>query len=590
MNSVFIYLLATLSCYNIVSMLFLQKEFIMFLSINRKIIYSILGLFLLSSLIFISTFYTAYTSKIETDQLASIQRNLQYNNLFYRNINMIRELKELTTKHPNLDINEKDYKNLYDLVNDTQQSEFLLAEQKNVAERTKTFDKQYEAIKQGVTIIGISALLLTLIIFFIGYLISRWILNPITTISKISEQISKGNMTVRIPLRQNIKYFDELDKLALTFNMMLDNIQNMILQIKDKENFLQALIDSIPDGIRVIDENYQILIANKSYYKLSGETKCKHKACYKSSFKIDAPCNSNNSQCPLNEILKKGKKNLSVIQQFINNPQRYLSINAAPLILDNSHKYIIESIRDLSKDIDFSHQQKLSSLGFLSSSIAHEIKNHLGALRIVIEHLIDKYYTNISDDREDKKMVQMLHSELVNAISVPERLLKLTRNHNSVNSEIDCASSISEILSLLDYEAKSKGVDISLSAPKKSAIIKGDETDFKIAVINIILNAIKATKGQGILKIDIKQSSNNDINISFNDNGVGIPQSNIANIFNPYFSEGKQGGANKGSGLGLAITKSIVEKFGGKIYVTSTEGKGSCFTLSFPANKKLAKK
>ena len=92
-----------------------------------------------------------------------------------------------------------------------------------------------------------------------------------------------------------------------------------------------------------------------------------------------------------------------------------------------------------------------------------------------------------------------------------------------------------------------------------------------------------------IEKIDIKQSSNNDINISFNDNGVGIPQSNIANIFNPYFSEGKQGGANKGSGLGLAITKSIVEKFGGKIYVTSTEGKGSCFTLSFPANKKLAK-
>ena len=142
MNSVFIYLLATLSCYNIVSMFFLQKEFIMFLSINRKIIYSILGLFLLSSLIFISTFYTAYTSKIETDQLASIQRNLQYNNLFYRNINMIRELKELTTKHPNLDINEKDYKNLYDLVNDTQQSEFLLAEQKNVAERTKTFDRR----------------------------------------------------------------------------------------------------------------------------------------------------------------------------------------------------------------------------------------------------------------------------------------------------------------------------------------------------------------------------------------------------------------------------------------------------------------
>lgn len=589
MNSVFIYLLATFACYTIVSIFFLQKEVIMFLSINRKIIYSILGLFLLSSLIFISTFYTAYTSKIETDQLASIQRNLQYNNLFYRNINMIRELKELTTKYPNLDITEKDYKNLYDLVNNTQQSEFLLAEEKNVAERTKTFDKQYEAIKQGVTIIGISALLLTLIIFFIGYLISRWILNPITLISKISEQISKGNMTVRIPLRQNIKYFDELDKLASTFNMMLDNIQNMILQIKDKENFLQALIDSIPDGIRVIDENYQIIIANKSYYKQINDTKCKHKTCYTSSFKTDHPCNHINSQCPLHEIMHKGKKSISIIQQFANAPQRYLSINAAPLIYNNHHKYIIESIRDLSKDIDFSHQQKLSSLGFLSSSIAHEIKNHLGALRIVIEHLIDKYYKNAPNDREDKKMVQMLHSELINAINVPERLLKLTRNNNSINSDIDCVSSISDVISLLDYEAKSKGVDIIFSPPQKTSVIQGDETDFKIAVINIILNGIKAIKGQGLLKIDIKQSSTKGISISFTDNGVGISKTNIANIFNPYFSEGKQGNT-KGSGLGLAITKSIIEKIGGTINVISTEGKGSCFTLSFPTNKKLAKK
>jgi signal transduction histidine kinase len=143
---------------------------------------------------------------------------------------------------------------------------------------------------------------------------------------------------------------------------------------------------------------------------------------------------------------------------------------------------------------------------------------------------------------------------------------------------------------LLDFEAKSKGVNIILSSPKEPVIIQGDETDFKIAVINIILNAIKATQGHGSLKIKIKQSAQHGISISFTDNGIGISPSNIANIFNPFFSEGKQETANKGSGLGLAITKSIIEKNGGTIHVTSTEGKGSCFTLSFPTNKKLAKK
>ncbi len=562
----------------------------MFLSINRKIVYSILSLFLLSSILFISTFYIAYSSKIEKDQLASIQRNQQYSNLLYRNINTIRELKDLLDKYKNIQISNKEFPQIYELIFDTKQSDILISEQKLVSKQTKTFDEQYQTINQGVRIITLSAIALALFIIFIGYLISRWVLNPINKISSISEQVARGNMKLRIPERTNIKYIDELDKLSSTFNMMLDNIQNMISEIKDKENFLQALIDSIPDGIRVIDENYQIIIANKSYYKQVGDPERKCKLCYESSFRTDSPCDNRHNQCPLHSILVDGKENLNIIQQFSHNPQRHLAVNAAPLIYDKHHKYVVESIRDLSEEIDFSHQQKLSSLGFLSSSIAHEIKNHLGALRIIMEHLIDKYYNDLPDDREDKKMINMIHNELVNAVNVPERLLKLTRSYNSNETEIDCIASINDVLSLLDFEAKSKGVDIQFIHPQTDTFIQGNETDFKIAVINIILNAIKAMSNNGLLKIEIKQTKTKGIKINFTDNGIGIAKSNIANIFNPFFSEGRQCTSNKGSGLGLAITKSIVEKFGGQINVTSILGKGSCFSLSFPTNKKLAKK
>ena len=562
----------------------------MFFSLNRKIIYSILALFLISSLLFVSAFYIAYSSKIETDQRASILRNQQYADLLYRNINLIKELKGLLEEYPALNLSEEKYPQVNYFVLNSHQAEFLKNEQKSIVERNKMYSKQYQAINNGVLIISANAIFLALFILLVGILIRKWVLVPVSKIANISEEVSLGKLGRRIDLRKNSKYFDEFDKLGNTFNMMLDNLQNMISAIRDKENFLQQLIDSIPDGIRVVDENYNIVIANKAYYAQVGAKGAKCKKCFEAVSHSKVPCEGDDVQCPVREILNKGKKSLTVVQRYANQPNKYMSIIAAPLLSDKRKKCIVESIRDLSKDIDFSHQQKVSSLGFLSSSIAHEMKNHLGTLRIITEHLIDKYYKDVADDNEQKKMINMIHSELVNAVNVPERLLKLTRNSMMVVSEIDVVASIKEVLDLMDFEAKSKGIDIKFESTKKGVFVKGNDTDFKIAVINIVLNAIKAMTNKGVLCIKLKESSKGGIKISFADNGIGIAKESLLKVFNPFFYDNHQGKAGAGSGLGLAITKSIVEKIGGTIEVSSTLGKGSCFTLSFPIKKKTCKK
>lgn len=563
---------------------------IMFLSLNRKIIYTILSLFLISSISFISAFYMAYSSKVEKDQIYSIQRNQQYTDLLYRNILLIKELKQLAKEYQGIKIDNDLYPQIYSLIYDSQRPEFLVNEQKMIEERSKNFDAQYKTINNGITIIALSALILALFIIFIGYLIQRWILIPINKISSISEEISNGNLNIRIPLRSKATYIDELDRLSSTFNMMVDNLQNTLSEVRNKEKFLQSLIDSIPDGIRVIDQNYNIIIANKSYYKQVGHNPHKKYTCYRSAFKSKSPCNIEHIRCPLYEITQKNKKNVNTIQQFSHNAKRHLAINAAPLIYDNKHMYIVESIRDLSKDIDFSHQQKISSLGFLSSSIAHEIKNHLGALRLITEHTIDKYYNELPDDNEQKKMIKMIHSEIIETAKVPERLLKLMRNSTPNETLINCIECINDVINILDFEAKSKGINISFSSPSQNIYIHGNETDFKIAVINIILNALKAIQGDGKLSISIEDLPTGEIKINFTDTGHGISSTDLPYIFNPFFSEGRQTNDSRGSGLGLAITKSIIEKFGGKINVVSTLGKGSCFTFSFPPIKNLQKK
>lgn len=535
---------------------------------------------------FVYTFYTTYSLKIEKDQQTSIQRNQQYNELLMHNINLTKELKHFISKHPDIKLDSKEYQYLPLLLDDSNAS-FWVREQKSIAERTRQFNEQYQIINRGVMVISGSTILQMLFLLIMGYLINRLILVPINNISAISENISRGNLDLRIPLRKNIHMKDELDRLSETFNNMLDSLQGMMRQIKEEENFLQAIIDSIPDGIRVIDDNYDIVIANQSYHRFVGDEANKQLKCYKASFGIDQPCNAPGNKCPVCEILQNNKKQTNTIQQFSHQPNRYLAVNAAPLIYNADKHYIIESIRDLSQDIDFSHQQKVSSLGFLSSSIAHEIKNQLGALRIITEHLISKYFADKSDDAEDKKLLNMIYNEIVNATKVPERLLKLTRNYDVVCTTFDCVAAVNETISLLDYEAKIHGVEINISAPKKEILLVGNETDFKIAAINIILNAIKAMSSKGILNIKIASSAKSGIKISFADNGSGISKENLSRIFNPFFSHGNQTSNSQNSGLGLSITKSIIEKQGGSIEVESTIGKGSCFTFVFPIQKDL---
>lgn len=563
----------------------------MFFSLTKKIIYLILILTITSAILFIHAFYSAYSTKIEKDQIFSIQRNQQYNNLLLRNIGLIKELKNLANNNPSLSIDKKHYKNIYALIHDNQNNQFLIKEQQAIDERISQFEEQYQTIKHGVNIIAFSSFLQIIFIILMGFLIKILILNPINKISHLSEQVSRGNLNLRLPKRHSNILVDELDRLSITFNGMLDNLQNMMEKIRDDENFLQSIVDGIPDGIRVIDKDFNIIIANKSYYELTKDHPKSGLKCYHSAFGINKPCHYNNTQCPVVNILQNNnKKTFNAIHQFINSGNKYLSITSAPLFHNSQNDYVIEAIHDLSQEIDFSHQQKVSSMGFLSSSLAHEIKNQIGALRLIVEHLINKYFQDKSDDDEKKKLLNLIHTEIINASQIPERLLKLTRINDNSFQNFNCVNAIKEIIELLDYEAKINGILIDYQFPKKEILLFGNETDFKIAAINIILNAIKAMSSNGTLKIKISVSKQQkETKISFTDNGTGISKENLQQIFNPFFSSGHQKQKNTGTGLGLSITKSLIEKQGGSIDVKSQEGKGSCFTFTFSTTKTLQK-
>ena len=556
----------------------------MFFSLNKKFIYTIAIFFIFTAVLFVYTFYIVYGSKIQEEQKSTILRNQQYLELLYENINLRKDLSRLI-RAGHEDLFSKENLNVIRGNNNLEEKQAELSrEQQRTAQIVQNYDERYQAITEGIRLVMASSFLIILSMLLIWYLMQR--LAPINKLAAVSRLVSSGNYDSRVNMNDRRLFQDELDDLSHTFNQMLDNIQSSIRQIKNQETFLQSIIDGIPDGIRVIDKDGNIVIANKEYYRQIGSSQnCIGQKCFASSQKRNGFCPPSTFTCPLREIMNKDAANVKVIQQFANEPGRHLAINAAPLYIDGRKTYIVEAIRDLSEDIRFSHQQKLSSLGFLATSVAHEMKNHLGSIRIIIEGLLTKFHNAPEDRSEEKKYLSLINDELNVCVDVPERLLKLAQFSSDTNQDIDCISGINDVLALLDYEAKHNGVNIEFRHPQSELHIRGSEGDFKMALINLIQNAFKAMPNGGNLKIEARRKRS-EIEIKITDDGIGIPADKINRIFEPFYSEGSNSSRSSGTGLGLSIVKSIVENFRATIKVNSEEKKGTCFTLNFPLSPK----
>ena len=141
----------------------------------------------------------------------------------------------------------------------------------------------------------------------------------------------------------------------------------------------------------------------------------------------------------------------------------------------------------------------------------------------------------------------------------------------------------------LDYEAKRNGIRIEFSNQAPDARLRGNASDFKMALINLIQNAIKAMKADDNLQITLSQNRKKDIIIEVIDTGCGISAKDLPRIFEPFYTT-KKGRNQSGTGLGLPIVKSIVERFSGSIRVKSILGKGSRFTLRFTPGQNIQQK
>jgi signal transduction histidine kinase len=221
---------------------------------------------------------------------------------------------------------------------------------------------------------------------------------------------------------------------------------------------------------------------------------------------------------------------------------------------------------------------KLAAVGEMASGIAHELNNPLTSVTGFAELALDA----IPKDSQTRKDLEIVIREAVRARDVVRRLLDFARQSESTRTNTSLNEVIEDVVALMRHLLHTSGVELKLELEKDLPWILADSNQMKQVLLNLVHNALQAMPSGGELDLSTQSASRAGrdwIRVSVCDTGIGIPQLDLARIFEPFYTtRGDQGG----TGLGLSVTYGIVTDHGGQIEVESEPGAGSKFTVWLP--------
>ncbi|MCD6525748.1 MAG: HAMP domain-containing protein [Desulfuromonas sp.] len=437
--------------------------------------------------------------------------------------------------------------------------------------------------QQGWGLIGFSLMLL----LAAAQLLSSSVTRPLKQLIHGTRQMAQGRLAAPLAVQGS----DEIATLTEAFNRMVaelhqrrERLGNSLLElrrsrsaIRSERNFTRTVVENIDTGIITLDRQGYVTSMNQPVQRiLCLETRPLH-----------APLADVLRAYPeiaeqLPEVVRR--EDVSGWSRYFECPRqgRILTLRLALFpFASAADDGLILTVEDLTERaqmrVRMARMERLASLGRLSAGLAHEIRNPLTGISLLLDDLHDR----LLHTPQDQELIRRALEEMERLEGLVGDLLNFSRLSACQCQPGDLRTVLERTLLLFEQQCQRSGVVIARHFADSLPVVDLDEQRLQQAFLNLLRNALEAMPDGGTLQLTLRHDGDS-VCLLIADNGIGMSEEQRALIFEPFFTCKKEG-----NGLGLSIVYNIITEHNGRIEVTSQPGCGSCFEMCFPVSTSL---
>ena len=409
----------------------------------------------------------------------------------------------------------------------------------------------------------------------------------------IQQRLTNVNFRLETALKEVQQSTDEIARSNLELQSEISERKRAEKALRNSESFLEDIIESIQDGISVLNPDLTIRHANSVMTKwYANKMPLVGQKCFQCYQDIEEPCDP----CPSVRCLQSGNAERDLVPGIPGSPVEWLEVFSFPIKDkdDGTVTGVVEFIRDISERKRLENQlaqaERMDSIGRLAGGVAHDFNN----LLMGIQGRTSLMLSDVEANHPFAEHLSSIETYVKNAADLTRQLLGFARGGKYEVKVIDINRLIAENVAMFGRTKK----ELNIASDFREDIwpTDADQGQINQVFLNLFVNAWEAMpKGGDIMLKTENISLDQDfvephgvkpgryIKVSVSDTGIGIDETTSKRLFDPFFTTKDLG---RGTGLGLASAYGIIKNHSGIITVRSKPGRGTTFHVYLPASEK----
>ena len=381
------------------------------------------------------------------------------------------------------------------------------------------------------------------------------------------------------PLRPVFAWFEShVERLSGAYSLLETRVCDLDAQLEKRNAELESLLDSLHDGVLMVDLSERITMVNGRGAQILGMDPLEA---------VGRPLSEvfptqKDFTDPLVHSLQEGipLRWVEVVWPRSTEAPVPLGVSTAPVRDPEGRRLgAVASFQNLTHqkqmERELSQTRTLAALGQMAATVAHEIRNPLGGIG-GFARLLQR---DLSEDDPRRRLADRIIEGVGSLNKIVTNLLAYTRPMETQLSDVEVEPWLQQLAGWCREEADAQEVskvEVDVRVEPRIRFGRFDPDKLRQVMLNLALNALQALQGEGHISLSARRAPGLLI-LGVEDDGAGIPHETITEIFNPFFTT-----KENGTGLGLAIVRKIVELHGGNLFVESAPGAGTRFDIHLP--------